>query len=146
MLLIIKGSLSVPRCGRALTAISGGAPCFKYDCMTNAHLGSLMRVRSFPSEKVPAPPSPNCMFDSSSSSFPEQNRAIFSARLSASSPRSSTIGAKPFNARSNAQNIPHGPKPTTTGRGDFDAHDFIFSGYPSVTNSSVFSLRASGIF
>ena len=52
-------SRSVPICGFARYAISSGAPLLMRSPRTPSMCGSRMRVVSFPSENVPAPPSPN---------------------------------------------------------------------------------------
>jgi len=63
------------------------------------------------------PPSPNCTFDSGSST-PWRHRAQVSlVRSRTARPRSSTIGRSPICARIKAANRPQGPKPTTSGRG-----------------------------
>ena len=74
-----------------------------------------MPVVSLPSEKVPAPPSPNCTFDSVSSLCCDQNVFTLLVLLSTSPPRSRTRGRRPAFASVNAANIPAGPKPATTG-------------------------------
>ena len=63
-------SLSVPICGFCIYKISSGAPCATKHSSTFRFLpeGSFTIVLSLPSEKVPAPPSPNCTLHSGSSS------------------------------------------------------------------------------
>ena len=109
-------SKSVPMWGLLSYKISFGAPAATNSSSTFRHLGSLMRVVSFPSENVPAPPSPNWTLLSTSSTPVCQNLSTASFRLSTSPPRSSTMGFKPICAKRSAANIPAGPKPTTTGR------------------------------
>ena len=78
--------------------------------------GSFTDVFSLPSEKVPAPPSPNCTLLLGLSMPLSQNfctsQVLFSTRL----PRSITIGRKPASANIYAQNRPAGPAPAITGR------------------------------
>ena len=78
--------------------------------------GSFTDVFSLPSEKVPAPPSPNCTLLLELSMPLSQNfwtsQVLFSTRL----PRSITIGRKPASASIYAQNSPAGPAPAITGR------------------------------
>ena len=57
-----SSSLSVPTCGFASVRISSGAPNSWNFSSTYRQIGSFILVTSFPSEKVPAPPAPNCMF------------------------------------------------------------------------------------
>ena len=61
---------SVPICGLFSYKISSGAPCSTKVSKTNLFLPNLSftKVFSFPSENVPAPPSPNCTLDSEFSS------------------------------------------------------------------------------
>ena len=56
---------SVPICGLFSYKISSGAPCSTKVSKTNLFLPNLSftMVFSFPSENVPAPPSPNCTLD-----------------------------------------------------------------------------------
>ena len=77
--------------------------------------GSFTNVLSFPSEKVPAPPSPNWTFDSGLSSPPRQKASTFCVLESTSSPRSRIRGEKPALASIRPQNMPAGPNPTITG-------------------------------
>ena len=55
--------LSVPICGFAVYKISFGAPNFTNSSNTFLENTLEFPVFNFPSEKVPAPPSPNCIFD-----------------------------------------------------------------------------------
>ncbi|MPN18564.1 hypothetical protein SDC9_165924 [bioreactor metagenome] len=114
---------SVPIWGFASYKISSGAPAATNSSKTLRQRGSLMRVVNFPSEKVPAPPSPNCTLFSELSFPSSQKREMAFLRLSTSPPRSKIIGFKPISAKSKAANIPPGPKPTTTGR-------FMHSAFP----------------
>ena len=74
-----------------------------------------MPVVSFPSEKVPAPPSPNCTLEDWESAPVRQKCSTSAVRSSTSRPRSSTMGGRPARARVRAANSPAGPIPTTTG-------------------------------
>ncbi len=110
---------NVPMCGLATKRISSGAPALTNSASTLRvrWRGSLIWLHSLPSENVPAPPSPNCTFDSGSS-WPWRHRPQVSlVRSRTGLPRSSTIGRRPICARISAAKMPHGPKPTTTGRG-----------------------------
>ena len=107
---------SVPTCGFPEYIISSGAPAFTSSSKTYPHLLSFILVVSLPSENAPAPPSPNCTFDSRFSlQFPIQNSSTVFVLESTSSPLSITIGLYPYWASLNAENIPAGPNPTTTG-------------------------------
>ena len=107
---------SVPICGFCKYKISSGAPNSTKVRSTCLFLPdeSFTKVLSFPSEKVPAPPSPNCTLHSGSRPFPFQNASTLSCRFSTSKPRSKTTGCFPALASSNAANIPAGPKPAIT--------------------------------
>ena len=109
-------SLSVPMCGLASTVSSSPPPMSANVLSTVAISVSEMPVASLPSEKVPAPPSPNCTLLSGSSAPPSANALTLASRFSTLSPRSSTIGLNPAYASVSAQNSPAGPLPTTTGR------------------------------
>ena len=61
--LIIFIKLSVPMWGFVKYKICSGAPKFTNSCRTFLQYGELIPLVSFPSEKVPAPPSPNCTFE-----------------------------------------------------------------------------------
>ena len=105
--------------GFASYRISSGAPARTISVRTrrpNCSL-SLIRVFSLPSEKVPAPPSPNCTFDSGSRLFCCQKVSTLRDRSSTGSPRSITRGFRPARASIRPQNRPAGPRPTTTGTG-----------------------------
>ena len=57
-------NLSVPTWGLCLYKISSGAPNSTKYLDISCNRGWVMRVVNLPSEKVPAPPSPNCTLDS----------------------------------------------------------------------------------
>ncbi len=109
---------SVPMCGLFSHRISSGAPNSTKVFNTNVFLpvASFTAVFSFPSEKVPAPPSPNWILLRSSSCPVCQNVSTISCLRSTSMPLSKRIGAKPVLARESAQKSPAGPMPITTGR------------------------------
>ena len=77
---------------------------------------SRVPVFSLPSEKAPAPPSPNWTLDAGSSWPEDQNRSTSACRRSTFHPCSSRMGGAPHRARARAQKSPPGPAPTTTGR------------------------------
>ena len=66
-------SRSVPMCGLASTRIESGAPKRWSVSRTTAILSWRLPQVSFPSLKVPAPPSPNWTFDSGSKTPDVQN-------------------------------------------------------------------------
>ena len=72
---------------------------------------SLVPVVSLPSEKAPAPPSPNCTLLVVSRIPFFQKLCTSSVRVSTSLPRSIKIGCASISAANN----PAGPAPTTTG-------------------------------
>ena len=76
---------------------------------------SLVPVVSLPSEKAPAPPSPNCTLLVVSRIPFFQKLCTSSVRVSTSLPRSIKIGFAPLCASISAANNPAGPAPTTTG-------------------------------
>ena len=98
--------------------ISAGAPAATNSCLTFKPLnpGSLTWLYNFPSENVPAPPSPNCTFDSVFNSLVRQKRKVSLARSWTDFPRSKIIGLKPICANISPTNKPHGPMPITNGR------------------------------
>ena len=110
-------STSVPMCGLFMYNIDGSAP--NSTKVSSMHLilplVSFIIVFSFPSENVPAPPSPNCTFDSVSSSPVFQKFSTVFLLSSTGSPRSITIGLSPASASFSAANIPAGPNPAITG-------------------------------
>ena len=69
---------------------------------------------SLPSEKVPAPPSPNWTLDSSFKTPASKNLETVFTLLSTSSPLSITIGLILLEAKMYAANNPAGPLPTIT--------------------------------
>ena len=75
-----------------------------------------MRLYSLPSEKVPAPPSPNWTFDSGSSTLRRHRPQVSRVRSRTCLPRSRMIGRYPICASTSPANNPHGPAPITTGR------------------------------
>lgn len=79
--------LSLPMCGLLSQRISSGAPKETKVSKTSRLKAACVPVLSFPSEKVPAPPSPNWTFPSVSSAPPRENVPIFSARSSTLGPR-----------------------------------------------------------
>ena len=100
------------------TSISGSAPYSANVFKTKVLLPDLSFITEFslPSEKVPAPPSPNSTFDSGLRGVsPFQKSLTHFVLLSTSIPRSNTIGLNPSLASINAANNPAGPIPTTTG-------------------------------
>ena len=109
-------SRSVPTWGFCRQAMSAGAPWSKSARVTKAHSGSPTRVVSLPSEKVPAPPSPNWRLADGSKRPVCSNRSTAATRCSSAGPRSSTMGRYPCRASSSAANSPAGPRPQTTGR------------------------------
>ena len=108
---------SVPICGLFSYKISSGAPCSTKVSKTNLFLPNLSftKVFNFPSENVPAPPSPNCTLDSEFSSPLSQKCSTSFIRFVTSFPRSKTIGCNPALASISAANRPAGPIPITTG-------------------------------
>ena len=95
--------------------MSAGAPASTRVRNTVEMRGSWVPVVSLPSEKVPAPPSPNCTLEEGSSTPVAQNCSTSTVRSSTGRPRSSTMGGRPFRARNRAANSPAGPMPATTG-------------------------------
>lgn len=76
---------------------------------------SFVPVLSFPSENVPAPPSPNCTFEFTLS-MPVLQKDFTSFCLSSTLlPRSIIIGQAPDCAKINPQKSPQGPAPIITG-------------------------------
>ena len=108
-------STSVPMWGLWDQRTSAGAPASIRASSTAEMRGSWVPVVSLPSEKVPAPPSPNCTLEVGSSFPVDQKRSTSAVRRSTSWPRSSTTQGRPFRARNRAANSPAGPMPTTTG-------------------------------
>ena len=94
MLRTISTRRSVPICGFASYVMLSSAPCSTKISRTLLirPYTSLTCVFSFPSEKVPAPPSPNCALDSGLSFPPFQNESTDFILSSTASPRSTTTG------------------------------------------------------
>ena len=111
-------NLKVPMCGWAANKMSAGAPACTNSFMTlrPKWRGSLIWLYSLPSEKVPAPPSPNCTLLSGLSVCLRHKPQVSLVRWRTGLPRSMTIGLKPICAKLSAAKMPQGPKPTTTGR------------------------------
>ena len=101
--------------GLASYKMLSGAPWAANSSSTKCRRLSWMPVFSFPSEKVPAPPSPNCTLFSVSRGPPPRKASTALRRVKASCPRSITTGMAPARASTSAANMPAGPKPTTTG-------------------------------
>ena len=95
--------------------ISSGAPQLTNSSRTFLILVSLIPVFNFPSEKVPAPPSPNCTFDSVFKLEFFQKLLTSTVLSSMLFPLSIIIGLYPNSDNIREANIPAGPKPTTTG-------------------------------
>ena len=108
--------ISVPTWGFCLYAISAGAPNLISSPITFFILTSFIPVVSLPSEKAPAPPSPNWTLDSGSRVPPCQKLSTSEVRLSTSLPRSTIMGRSPACAKIKEAKIPAGPKPITAGR------------------------------
>ena len=116
--LTMRLNTSVPMWGLFTYRIDGSPPNSVSMRSTSLFLPkvSFTRVLSFPSENVPAPPSPNCTLEDGSSCPVSQNRATRSVLASTSSPRSRSMGMYPFLASIRPQNSPAGPVPIMTGR------------------------------
>ena len=118
----------MPTWGLASIKISSGAPQDTSVSRMNRWRGSRVPVFSLPSEKAPAPPSPNWTLEVRSSSPVAQNRSTSAFRRSTGRPRSSRMGRSPARASTRAAKSPAGPAPTTTGgtagagRGDGGAY------------------------
>ena len=110
------GSRSVPMWGLASVRISSGAPALTSSSSTLRMRASPVPVVSFPSEKAPAPPSPNCTLLSGSKMRRCQKASTLFSRSSTGRPRSSTRGRWPHWAKISPAKRPAGPRPTTTGR------------------------------
>ncbi len=111
-------SRNVPMCGLPTQRISSGAPARTNSVSTFRvrKRGSLIWLQSLPSLKVPAPPSPNCTFDSGFRIPLRQRPQVSCVRSRTCRPRSSTMGRSPICARTSAAKMPHGPNPMTSGR------------------------------
>lgn len=83
---------------------------------TSLFSGLFVCVFSFPSENVPAPPSPNCTLQSAFNILFSKKLRLDTTRSSTFPPRSITVGRIPARIRRIAQNNPAGPLPTTIAR------------------------------
>ena len=112
-----RDSTSVPTWGLLSYRISSGAPFSTKIFRTSVFLPSLSftSVFSLPSEKVPAPPSPNCTLESAESTPVFQNSSTRLVRLSTSAPRSRSNGRYPAFASRYPQKSPAGPVPMMSG-------------------------------
>ena len=110
--------ISVPICGFASYKISSGAPASTKILSASRFLPflSFTSVLSLPSEKAPAPPSPNWTLESGSKTPLFQNASTSFCRFSTAFPRSSKIGRNPCAESRQPQNKPAGPVPMITGR------------------------------
>ena len=108
--------LSLPICGFCNHKISSGAPNCTNVFNTSPFNALCVCVLSFPSEKVPAPPSPNCTLLFLSSTRVWIKLCTLFSRSSTLAPRSITIGVMPRCNRRRAQNSPAGPLPTINAR------------------------------
>ena len=116
MLAIISTKLSVPIWGLFIYWICSGAPNFTKLAITTLHNGSFIPVVNFPSENVPAPPSPNWIFELTFSLPVLANSSTSFILSSTLLPCSITIGFIPLLTSIKAQNNPAGPAPTIIGR------------------------------
>mmetsp|Transcript_24526 Transcript_24526/g.79247 ORF Transcript_24526/g.79247 Transcript_24526/m.79247 type:complete len:225 (+) Transcript_24526:226-900(+) len=109
---------SVPRWGDPWLRISRGAP-WKTSVRKTARTSLAflpILVVSFPSDHVPAPPSPKQKLLSSTRLRRAMSRPMSRPRTSTGSPRSRTVTSKPSLRSCNAAKRPAGPQPTTTAR------------------------------
>ena len=102
-------------CGLFIYEISSGAPNLTNVSITSLHSELCKFVVSFPSEKVPAPPSPNCTFEQVFNIRSFKNNSTSFCLSSTVLPCSTIIGLTPFSIRVSAQNSPAGPAPIITG-------------------------------
>ena len=116
MLVTTVGRTSLPTWGFASHKIFFCAPALTKVSRIKRWEALLVPVLSFPSENVPAPPSPNWMLLSRSSWPVWLWCSTAAVLLVASSPRSMSRGLRPALASVSAQNRPAHPAPTTTGR------------------------------
>ena len=108
--------LSVPICGFDVYKISSGAPNLTNVSKTVLQYTEFIPVVSLPSEKVPAPPSPNWIFEFGFK-IPVLIKLLISFwRSSTDFPCSTIIGKSPFSTKVIAANKPAGPAPIITGR------------------------------
>ena len=115
------------------------APCSINAAITSRVFLSLILVVNLPSEKVPAPPSPKQTLFSEESIPSSFNLSKANTRSCISLPRSIINGRYPLFASVYAQNSPHGPDPTITGRP-------FMALFPSFTCSSFISTTCSNFF
>ena len=107
--------MSVPICGLFIYEIWLGAPNLTNCSITVLQSGLCKFVVSLPSEKVPAPPSPNCTLDIVFNIPSFLNSSTSFERSSTFLPCSIIIGFTPFSTIERAQNNPAGPAPIITG-------------------------------
>ena len=106
--------MSVPICGLAVYNVDSGAPKLTNSWRTLVQKGLWIPLVNLPSEKVPAPPSPNWTFDKQSNLPVFLNISTTFCLFSTLSPCSITIGVIPFWTKVRAANKPLGPAPTIT--------------------------------
>ena len=95
--------------------ISFGAPKLTNSCKTFLHKGLLIPVVNLPSEKVPAPPSPNWTLENGFKILLNKKLSTSFFLSSTVLPCSTIIGQIPFCIKINAENNPAGPAPIITG-------------------------------
>ena len=95
--------------------ISFGAPNFTNSSNTFPEKTDVFPVVNFPSEKVPAPPSPNCMFVLVFNTPLSIKLFTSSILFSTFDPCSIIIGSIPLSTSVIAVKSPAGPAPTITG-------------------------------
>ena len=113
MFFIILGKLSLPKCGLFKYKISFGAPKDTNSDKTSLTNSPPLFVFNFPSEKVPAPPSPNWILEFSSKILVLIKSLTDFCLSSTDLPLSIKSTIKPFLNKFKAQNKPQGPAPTT---------------------------------
>ena len=141
--------MSLPMCGLFSQRISSGAPKRANVSSTSRLRGSFVCVFSFPSENVPAPPSPNWMLHSSSRTLDLKKCSQDKTRSSTVPPLSTNTGRMPPRSRRKAQKSPAGPLPTTTTRrGCLATCGIFFSslGGADLSASTEYSQRMSALF
>ncbi len=111
--LIVGFNLSVPMWGFALYIMSLGAPWLTNSSNNFLTLLSLVPVVNLPSEKAPAPPSPNCTLELVFNLPPFQNVSTSFVLVSMSIPLSIKVTLAPDLASIKLANNPAGPAPTT---------------------------------
>ena len=115
MFFTIFTKLSVPICGLAVYNISSGAPNLTNSSNTFLEYILELPVFNFPSENVPAPPSPNCIFEFGLNFLFLVNSSTSFILSSTHFPLSNIIGFIPFSINISPANNPAGPAPTITG-------------------------------